>query len=659
MEDKYVKAAQEILECMGGKDNVASAAHCATRLRLVLKDESLINVAGLDKIDLVKGNFNNGGQFQIILGTGIVNKVYAEFIQMANITEMTKEELKKQAANKMNPLQKLLKTLADVFVPILPALVASGLLMGINNILTAQGMFVADKSLVEAFPAIKDFAEMVNLFSNAGFTFLPVLIGFSAAKIFGATPILGAVIGAIMIHPDLMNGYSYGQALLDGTVPYWNIFGLSVAKVGYQGTVLPVIASAFCLAVIEKKLRKVVPAMLDNIVTPLLSVLISGALTFLFIGPVMRGVGDAMTNAVMWLFFDLGAVGGLIYGVTYPLLVITGMHHSLVTAETQILANIGTLGGSPTFAVVAAANCAQGAAALAVMFRMKDDPKMKSLASASGISSLLGITEPAIFGVNLKLRYPFYGALIGGGIGAAYATLVKVLSVSQGPCGVIGVICIRPDCMFQFMVSMAVAMACAFAATMLLGNAFARKENTKAEPAVQSTTAASVQTQTAAVVSAETEDENVEKAIYAPIQGNVIPRENIPDETFASGVLGDGVGIEPEIGEVVAPFRGEISSVTETRHAIGISGPGEMELLIHVGVDTVKMNGDGFELFINEGDKVKAGQKLMTFDIEKIKKAGYSTTSAVLLTNSDDYPSCNVLKTGMTKQMEKIISIEE
>ncbi len=659
MEDKYVKAAQEILECMGGKDNVASAAHCATRLRLVLKDESLINVAGLDKIDLVKGNFNNGGQFQIILGTGIVNKVYAEFIKMANITEMTKEELKKQAANKMNPLQKLLKTLADVFVPILPALVASGLLMGINNILTAQGMFVADKSLVEAFPAIKDFAEMVNLFSNAGFTFLPVLIGFSAAKIFGATPILGAVIGAIMIHPDLMNGYSYGQALLDGTVPYWNIFGLSVAKVGYQGTVLPVIASAFCLAVIEKKLRKVVPAMLDNIVTPLLSVLISGALTFLFIGPVMRGVGDAMTNAVMWLFFDLGAVGGLIYGVTYPLLVITGMHHSLVTAETQILANIGTLGGSPTFAVVAAANCAQGAAALAVMFRMKDDPKMKSLASASGISSLLGITEPAIFGVNLKLRYPFYGALIGGGIGAAYATLVKVLSVSQGPCGVIGVICIRPDCMFQFMVSMAVAMACAFAATMLLGNAFARKENTKAEPDVQSTTAASVQTQTAAVVSAETEDKNVEKAIYAPIQGNVIPRENIPDETFASGVLGDGVGIEPEIGEVVAPFNGEISSVTETRHAIGISGPGEMELLIHVGVDTVKMNGDGFELFINEGDKVKAGQKLMTFDIEKIKKAGYSTTSAVLLTNSDDYPSCNVLKTGMTKQMEKIISIEE
>ncbi len=663
MEEKYVKTAQEILACMGGKNNIASAAHCATRLRLVLKDESLIDRDALENIELVKGNFNNGGQFQIILGTGIVNNVYAEFIKMADISEMTKEELKKQAANKMNPLQKLLKTLADVFVPILPALVASGLLMGINNILTAQGMFVEGKSLVEAFPKIKDFAEMVNLFSNAGFTFLPVLIGFSAAKIFGGTPILGAVIGAIMIHPDLMNGYGYGQALLDGTVPYWNIFGLSVAKVGYQGTVLPVIASAFCLSFVEKKLRKIVPAMLDNIVTPLLSVLIAGAMTFLFIGPVMRGVGDAMTNAVMWLFFDLGSVGGLIYGVTYPLLVITGMHHSLVTAETQILANIGTLGGSPTFAVVAAANCAQGAAALAVMFRMKNDPKMKSLASASGISSMLGITEPAIFGVNLKLRYPFYGALIGGGIGAAYATLVKVLSVSQGPCGVIGVICIRPDCMLQFMVSMAIAIVSAFAATMMLGGVFGNKEKTAAKSREEKTAgtqknAKDIHAETGNINKEETGDNKEETVIFVPIQGNVILRENIPDETFASGVLGDGAGIEPETGEVSAPFDGEISSIAETRHAIGITGPDGMELLIHVGVDTVKMNGDGFTVLVSEGDKVRAGQKLMTFDISKIKAAGYSTTSAVLLTNSDEYQSCHVVKTGKAEQMEKLITVK-
>ncbi|MCI8268293.1 MAG: PTS transporter subunit EIIC [Lachnospiraceae bacterium] len=644
MEEAYRKAAQEILGCVGGEGNIVSAAHCATRLRLVLKDDSQVDLDALEKIELVKGNFNNGGQFQIILGTGIVNKVYAEFIAIAHITEMTKEELKQQAARKMNPVQKLLKTLADVFVPILPALVASGLLMGINNILTAQGMFVSGKSLVEAFPAIRDVAEMVNLFSNAGFTFLPVLIGFSAAKIFGATPILGAVMGAIMIHPDLMNGYGYGQALLDGTVPYWHIFGLSVAKVGYQGTVLPVIAAAFCLAVIEKRLRKVVPAMLDNIVTPLLSVLLAGALTFLFIGPVMRGVGDMMTNAVMWLFFDLGALGGLIYGVTYPLLVITGMHHSLVTAETQILANIGTLGGSPTFAVVAAANCAQGAAALAVMCKSKNDPKMRSMASASGISSMLGITEPAIFGVNLKLRYPFYGALIGGGIGAAYATIMHVLSVSQGPCGVIGVICIRPDCMVQFMVSMAIAIICAFGATMFLGKVLGQKENKqkKAGKAVS-------KAEDKPAIRIETEP----GCVYAPVEGTAIPHTEIKDATFAAGVVGEGVGIIPAKGEVVAPFDGQISMFFDTKHAIGLVSDDGMEILIHVGVNTVELQGKYFTPLKQSGDKVKAGDRLLEFDMDAIKEAGYDLTTAVLV------PAPNhveLVKTGDVKQLDKILT---
>ena len=641
MEEKYGKAAREILSCVGGEGNIVSAAHCATRLRLVLKDDSKVDLNALENIELVKGNFNNGGQFQIILGTGIVNKVYGEFIAIAHITEMTKEELKQQAAKKMNPVQKLLKTLADVFVPILPALVASGLLMGINNILTAQGMFVPGKSLVEAFPAIKDIAEMVNLFSNAGFTFLPVLIGFSAAKIFGATPILGAVIGAIMIHPDLMNGYGYGQALLDGTVPYWHIFGFSVAKVGYQGTVLPVIASAFCLAVIEKRLRKVVPAMLDNIVTPLLSVLLAGALTFLFIGPVMRGVGDMMTNAVMWLFFDLGALGGLIYGVTYPLLVITGMHHSLVTAETQILANIGTLGGSPTFAVVAAANCAQGAAALAVMCRSKNDPKMRSMASASGISSMLGITEPAIFGVNLKLRYPFYGALIGGGIGAAYATIMHVLSVSQGPCGVIGVICIRPDCMVQFMVSMVIAIISAFGATMFLGKVVGQKEKTgKESPGTEEKPALRIETEPG--------------CIYAPVEGRAIPHTEIQDATFAAGVVGEGVGIIPAKGEVVAPFDGQISMFFDTKHAIGLVSDDGVEILIHVGVNTVELQGKHFTPLKQSGDKVKAGDRLLEFDMDAIKAAGYDLTTAVLV------PAPNhveVVKTGDVKQLDKILNV--
>ena len=473
---KYHTIAQNILLHLGGEENIISAASCATRLRVVVKDDQKIKVDEIENIDLVKGSFNNGGQFQIILGTGIVDEVYREFMGIVNLEEVSKAELKEAAGKKMNVFQRVLKSLADVFVPILPALVAAGLLMGLNNVLTAQGLFIEGKSIIEAYPQIADLADMINVFSNAAFTFLPVLIGFSATKIFGGTPVLGAVIGAIMIHPDLLNGYSYGQALLDGTVPAWSIFGYQIAKVGYQGTVLPVIVSSFVLAKIERKTRKVVPPMFDNIITPLVAVLVTAALTFVVIGPAMRVVGDGLTEAVMWLFFSLGPVGGAIYGVVYPLLVITGMHHSLVTAETQILANIGTLGGSPTFAVVAASNVAQGAAALAVMMIMKKNAKMKSLASAAGVSALLGITEPAVFGVNLKLKYPFVAALIGSAAASAYSTFMQVLSVSPGPAGLPGVIVIRPESMIQYMITLAIGFAITFVVTFVLAKIWGNKE---------------------------------------------------------------------------------------------------------------------------------------------------------------------------------------
>ena len=474
-QQRYHETASQILFLVGGKENVVRVASCATRLRIVVCEDQKIDVEQIESLELVKGTFNNGGQFQIILGTGIVDQVYQEFLKQTGIQEIGKEELKEVAGAKMNVFQRVLKSLADVFVPILPALVAAGLLMGLNNVLTAQGLFIEGKSLIEAYPPMADLAEMINLFSNAAFTFLPVLIGFSAVKIFGGTPVLGAVIGAIMIHPDLLNGYSYGQALLDQTIPVWNVFGFEIAKVGYQGTVLPIIVSAFVLAKVERKTRKIVPAMFDNIITPLVAVLVTAVLTFIVIGPIMRIVGDGLTEAVMWLFFSLGPVGGAIYGVAYPLLVITGMHHSLVTAETQILANIGTLGGSPTFAVVAASNVAQGAAALAVMYLMKNDTKMKGLASASGVSALLGITEPAVFGVNLKLKYPFIGALVGSAVAAAYGTFMKVLSVSPGPAGLPGVIVIRPESMFQYMVTLGIAFVVGFIATLMLARMFNKK----------------------------------------------------------------------------------------------------------------------------------------------------------------------------------------
>ena len=474
--NQYLEAAKQIVAFVGEENNVIRVASCATRLRVVVKDDKKIDVDQIEAMDLVKGTFNNGGQFQVILGTGIVDQVYREFVQVTNIQEVSKEELKEAAGSKLNVFQRMLKSLADVFVPILPALVAAGLLMGLNNVLTAQGLFIEGKSLVEAYPQTADLAEMINLFSNAAFTFLPVLIGFSATKIFGGTPVLGAVIGAIMIHPDLLNGYSYGAAVLEGTVPVWNIFGFTIAKVGYQGTVLPVLAAAFVLAKVEKTLHKIIPSVLNNLLTPLFTVFITGILTFVVIGPVMRVFGDGITSGLLWLINTLGPIGGAIFGFLYAPIVITGMHHSFVAIETQLLADIATTGGSFIFPVAAMSNVAQGAAALSVLLILRKDNKMKGIASASGISALLGITEPAIFGVNLKLRYPFFGAMIGSAVGSGYVMLTKVLAISPGAAGLPGIISIRPTSIVNYIIAMILSMAVAVISTIVIAKVMNKKQ---------------------------------------------------------------------------------------------------------------------------------------------------------------------------------------
>lgn len=475
MGKNYNEISHEILKHVGGKQNIISAAHCATRLRLVLKDDQQIDIQAIEAMPAVKGNYNNAGQFQIILGPGVVDEVYKAFIKEAEINESSKDAIKKDADQKLNPLQRLLKILADAFVPILPAIVAGGLLMGINNILTSQGLFIEGISLIEAYPQFSDWASLINTFANTAFVFLPVLLGFSAAKAFGGNPYLGAVIGALMIHPDLLNGYGLGEAVINGTVPTWEL-GISVAKVGYQGTVLPVLVAAFCLAKIEQRLHKWIPSVLDNLLTPLLTVFITGLLTFIVIGPLMRMVGDGLTEGLMWLFNSLGFVGGAIFGLVYAPFIVTGMHHSFLAVETQLLADIATTGGSFIFPVAAMSNVAQGAAALAVLFICKNDAKMKSLASASGISALLGITEPAIFGVNLKLRYPFYAALIGTAISSAYVTMMQVLAVSPGPAGLPGIIAIRPQSMLHYIIGMAISLV----ATMVITFIFSKRVKQKA-----------------------------------------------------------------------------------------------------------------------------------------------------------------------------------
>jgi sucrose PTS system EIIBCA or EIIBC component len=471
----YSQIAKQIVDAIGGKENVSAAAHCATRLRLVLNDEEKVNQAKLDEMDIVKGTFSTGGQYQIILGAGIVNEVYKELSKLTGMGEMSTKEVSSAGSKKMNPLQRFVKMLSDIFVPIIPAIVAGGLLMGINNLLTAQDLFIEGMSLVEANPGMADLAALINTFANAAFVFLPILIGFSATQRFGGNPYLGATLGMLMVHPDLLNGWGYGEALTNGEIPVWNIFGFEIAKIGYQGTVLPVLVASFILAKIETNLRKITPSSLDNLLTPLLSIFITGLLTFTLVGPITRTAGNLLSDGLIWLYDTTGFIGATLFGLAYAPIVITGMHHSFIAVETQLLADIAKTGGSFIFPVAAMSNVAQGAATLAVLLIARD-AKVKGVASAAGISALLGITEPAMFGVNLKLRYPFIAAIIGAAAGSGFMSLFHVKAIALGAAGLPGVISIKPGTITFYVLGMLISCAVAFIITIVLGKRAAKKQ---------------------------------------------------------------------------------------------------------------------------------------------------------------------------------------
>lgn len=630
----YAKCAKEIFDTVGGRSNLVSAAHCATRLRLVTVDNSKIDMKKLENIDGVKGVFSNNGQLQLIIGTGTVNKVYDEFLKVSGMTAATKEEVKAAAAAKQPVFKRMIKALGDVFVPILPAIVASGLMMGLVE------------ALGKAMPAFagSDWYGILDLFANTAFTFLPILIAVSAARVFGGNIFLGAVIGMIMIHPNLINAWSV--ASMDAAdIPVWHLFGFSIRQVGYQGHVIPVIIAVWIMCKLENWLHKHVPEMIDLFVTPLCTVLITGFLTIGLIGPVFSTAESYVLEFASWIITVGHGIGAMIMGAIYPLTVVCGIHHMYNVIEAGMLASDGVNIWMP---IASAANFAQGAACLAVGLKARNY-KTKSISIPSALSAALGITEPAIFGVNLRFMKPLVCGMAGGAVGALLGSIFHIGATSYGVTGIPGFLTTL-DYSAQYAIMLAVSFAVAFALTW-----FTWKE----DPEDAKVTVA--KTDDAPTATEETAEEvmvdGTAKKLYAPIQGTIVPRNEIPDDTFAAGVLGDGVGIDPEEGVVVAPFDGEISSVTDTKHAIGITGPADMEVLIHVGVDTVNMKGDGFELLVEEGQKVKAGQKLMTFDIAKIKAAGYSPVAAVLLTNSDDYPEFKVVKTGKTQRLEEVFTV--
>ncbi|GMA50838.1 PTS system trehalose-specific EIIBC component [Alicyclobacillus contaminans] len=454
----------KILESVGGRENVVSATHCVTRLRLVLKDEQQVDKAALESNDLVKGSFSANGQFQIVIGPGLVDRVTDTFVELAGLQQATKEEVKAAAEQKLNPVQRLVKTLSDIFIPLLPAIVTAGLLMGVNNILSGPGIFYPKQAFIDVHPAWKDFADIINLIANTSFTFLPGLIGWSAVRKFGGSELLGIVLGLMLIHPELLNAYSYANALEKGTIPHWNLFGLHVQKVGYQGQVLPILVASYILAKLERWLEQRIPDTFKLILVAPIALLVTGFLSFIVIGPVTFAIGRAITSAFVYVFNHYALLGGLIYGGLYAVLVVTGMHQTFLAVDLQLIAQTGTTFLWP---ILALSNIAQGSSALAMMFVAKEE-KLRGMALTSSISAYLGITEPAMFGVNLRFRFPFVSSMIGAALGGAFITMEHVRAFSVGVGGLPGFLSIVTQKWGAFFIGMAIAIVVPFVLTTVL-----------------------------------------------------------------------------------------------------------------------------------------------------------------------------------------------
>ncbi|MFK3959737.1 PTS system trehalose-specific EIIBC component [Pseudalkalibacillus hwajinpoensis] len=455
------ESVEQILEAIGGKENISTATHCVTRLRLVLHDESKVDTKALEENELVKGSFSANGQFQVVIGQGTVDKVYKIFAEMADIESASKQDVKDAAASKQNILQRGVKTLADIFIPILPAIVTAGLLLGINNILTAPDIFFSDP-LVEVYPQWADLASIINLIANTAFVFLPGLIGWSAAKQFGGSPLLGIVLGLILVHPDLLNAWAYGEA---DDIPTWNLFGLEIEKIGYQGQVLPVLVSAYILAKIETFLNKRIPDSIQMLIVAPVALLVTGFLAFTLIGPVTFWIANLLTDGFIGLFDFAPAIGGLVYGALYAPLVITGMHHTFLAVDLQL---IGSTGSTFLWPMLALSNIAQGAAALAMMLITRNE-KTKGLAGTSAVSAFLGVTEPALFGVNLRFKFPFFAAIIGSAVAGLVITVSGVEATSIGVGGIPGFLSIFKEYWGAFFTGMAIVLVVPFVLTFLYG----------------------------------------------------------------------------------------------------------------------------------------------------------------------------------------------
>lgn len=621
--------AKKVIDALGGRENVNSVAHCATRLRVMVKDEGKINKEVIENLDKVQGAFFNSGQYQIIFGTGTVNKMYDEVVALGLPTS-SKDDMKAEAAKQGNWFQRAIRTFGDVFVPIIPVIVATGLFMGVRGLLTALGM---------TLPA--DVTTYTQILTDTAFIILPGLVVWSTFRVFGGNPAVGIVLGMMLVSGSLPNAWAVASG---GEVTAMNFFGF-IPVVGLQGSVLPAFIIGVVGAKFEKAVRKVVPDVIDLLVTPFVTLLVMSILGLFVIGPVFHVVENYIllgTKALLSLPFGLG---GFLIGGVHQLIVVSGVHHIFNLLEVQLLAADHA---NPFNAIITAAMTAQGAATVAVGVKTKN-PKLKTLAFPAALSAFLGITEPAIFGVNLRFRKPFFLSLIAGAIGGGLASILGLAGTGSG-------ITIIPGTMLYagngqlplYLLMVAVSFALGFALTYMFGYEDEKEVATEVE------TERLVQEETTGNIPAALQNET----LVTPIVGDVVALADVNDPVFSSGAMGQGIAVKPSQGVVYAPADAEVSIAFPTGHAFGLKTTDGAEVLIHVGIDTVSMNGEGFEAKVAQGDKVKAGDVLGTFDSNKIAAAGLDDTTMVIVTNTADYASVAPVATGSVAKGDAVIEVK-
>ena len=617
-EKLYQKISKEVLENIGGSENIQGAAHCATRLRIVLKDLSLAKTDKLENIDLVKGCFVAGSQLQLIFGAGTVNEVYKVFAKEAKLENMSLSDVKDIANNKENPLQKVIKALSDVFVEIIPAILAAAILLGVTG-------FLANFEAVKTNQTLYAINRLSNLASVGIFAVLPMVVVYSATKRFGGRAILGIVVGAIMLDGSLANAYSIGTPGFNPEI--LDLFGLKIQMVGFQGGIIVALMMGYIVAQLDKFFEKKIPSVIKLLVSPMLTVFISTFLLFTIVGPIGRELSNYITGGLVWVSTEFGLIGYMIFAGLQQIIVITGLHHILNAAEAQLIATTGRDFLNPLMSV---ALISQGGAVLGYYLLHRKERKVAEIALPSFVSILFGISEPAIFGVNLKYKFPLIAGCIAGAIAGAFVYIFKLSSLGFGATAIPGITIIDPvnNGYINYIIVHLIGLVLGVVICYTFGKAKTKKVIADEEKANENTSEIKVESTT---------DTNLDEvALISPIKGEVKDISESSDETFASKVMGDGILVNPSEEIFVAPADATVELVFPTKHAIGLSLKDGSQILMHCGINTVSMNGEGFEVYVEEGQEVKQGDKLIKMDLEKVKQAGHSTQTLMIVNELPD-----------------------